>query len=171
MNQTKRGLRLVAAGALTVLGCGLEPDEIDFASMGDSGDESSQGDTATGDGDGDPTDVPCSDLPSDELGLDDNAVSLDDVASTFDGSCGGDGPDALYRFTAPSDGTYTFTLNSGEFDGVLYLVGPSCAPLEEIDCALADVELSLAMSANEVVYVLVDSTAGFGAGTVAIGMM
>ena len=54
---------------------------------------------------------------------------------------------------------------------MLYLVVPSCAPLEEIDCALADVELSLAMSANEVVYILVDSTAGFGAGTVAIGMM
>ena len=122
---------------------GSEQESGDGDPTGDGdGDPTGDGDgDPTGDGDGDPTDVPCSDLPSDELGLDDNAVSLDDVASTFDGSCGGDGPDALYRFTAPSDGTYTFTLNSGEFDGVLYLVGPSCAPLEEIDCALADVEL------------------------------
>ena len=79
----------------------------------------------------------------------------------FAGSCGGvDGPDALFSYAASVDGLHVFTLVEPEFDGVVYLVGDTCMPLDEWTCDPVMVE-SL-MTAGQVVYIIVDSNEPLG---------
>ena len=77
------------------------------------------------------------------------------------GSCGGNGPEHIYTWTAPSTGTFVF--NTGgeddtDFDIVLYLRGSCIA--NEIGCA-ADGRPSLEVEVTEghTYYLIVDSDA------------
>jgi hypothetical protein len=146
-----------------------EPGDGDGdAGTGDGdGDGDGTGDGDPGDGDGD-AGVPCESfepIPVFEL---DNAIDVPDVMSSFQGSCGLPGPDALFSFTATSDATYEFTLDSNAFEGVLYLVGGTCHPLDELACEPEGQAIVRDMLMGEVVYIVVDSDAGPGAATLSI---
>jgi hypothetical protein len=134
----------------------------------DAGDGDGDGDgDATGDGDGD-GDVPCETHEPIDVTETDNAIEIPNVMSSFDGSCGSPGPDAVFRFTATSDASYEFTLSSDAFEGVLYLVGGTCDPLDEIACDLEGQAIIHDMLVGDVVYIIVDSDAGPGAATLSI---
>jgi serine/threonine protein kinase len=103
------------------------------------------------------------------LEVGEHAIDIPDVPSQFEGNCGGAGPDALFSFMAPADGTYEFTLTSVAFEGVLYLVGDECIPLDWIACVPEGEEpLVHQMVQGEVVYIIVDSTADPGPATLTI---
>jgi hypothetical protein len=133
---------------------------------GDPGDGDGEND-GSGDGDGD-ADLPCASLEPIAVVEDDNAIDIPDVASSFEGSCGSPGPEAVFSFTATSDASYGFTLSSDAFEGVLYLVGGSCHPLDELACELEGQAIIHDMLVGEVVYIIVDSDAGPGAATLTI---
>ena len=131
---------------------------------GDPGTGDGDGD-ATGDGDGDTTTngdsgEPCSNYFEEEdvLVLGDNFVTVTDAISVVNGSCGSDGPDAIYAFTAEVAGDYTFSLSSEDFDGALYLVGELCNPVDELACEIQGDDLVYAFGADETVFVVVDAT-------------
>jgi hypothetical protein len=131
---------------------------------GDAGDgDAGDGDGDTGDGDGESCEL------LEPLALEEtlNVLDIPNVMSSFEGTCGGSGPEAVFSFTATSDTTYEFTLASDELDGVLYLV-EGCNPLDEIACEPEGQTISYAMGVGEVVYIIVDSNAGAGAATLTI---
>jgi hypothetical protein len=144
-------------------------DATDTEDMGD-GDpgDGDPGDGDSGDGDGDPG-TECAMFDPMPLEVGEHAIDIPDVPSQFEGNCGGAGPDALFSFMAPADGTYEFTLTSVAFEGVLYLVGDECIPLDWIACVPEGEEpLVHQMVQGEVVYIIVDSTADPGPATLTI---
>ena len=134
---------------------------------GDSGMGDGDGESDSGDGDGD-AETPCVIYDPIVLGVEENAIVIADGMSSFQGSCGAPGPDEIYSFPAPNDGSYEFTLASDAFDGVLYLVGETCIPLEELACEPEGQAITHDMLAGEVVFIVVDSEGGFGAATLTI---
>jgi hypothetical protein len=147
-----------------------DPSTGDGDGDGDGDPSTGDGDPGDGDGDGDgDADMPCELFEPTAVLEADNAIDIPNVMSSFEGSCGSAGPDAVFSFTATSDATYEFTLASNAFEGVLYLVdGTSCDPLEEIACEPEGQAISHAMLVDEVVYIIVDSDAGPGAATLSI---
>jgi hypothetical protein len=150
---------------------------------GDPGDGDGDGDPSTGDGDPGDGDgdaetgdaetgdggVPCEMFEPTAVLEGDNAIEILGVMSSFEGSCGSAGPEAVFSFTATSDASYEFTLvDSVAFDGVLYLVDGICDPLDEIACEPEGQVISHDMLVGEVVYIIVDSDAGPGAATLSI---
>jgi hypothetical protein len=55
------------------------------------------------------------------------------ASSSLIGSCGGDGPEATFLFTAPVDGSYLLKTVDSDFDTVLYVRAASCTG-EELGC-------------------------------------
>jgi hypothetical protein len=133
---------------------------------GGDGDGDGDGESDTGDGDGD-AETLCATYDPIVLGVGENPVEIPDVSS-FEGSCGAPGPDEVFSFPAPSDGSYEFTLASDAFDGVLYLVGENCVPLDEIACKVEGEAIEHDMAEGEVVFIIVDSDADPGTATVTI---
>ncbi|WP_437940436.1 DUF4215 domain-containing protein [Sorangium sp. So ce341] len=129
------------------------------------------GNTTSGDGCSatcvDELDVLCED--ADELVIGENAGSTAAGTSVFEGSCiGWDLPEAIHRFTPPSDGTLTLTL-SAEADLGLYL-RESCADFgSELECADdggrgADETLAIDVTGGEPLFVIVDTYMPIGGG-------
>jgi hypothetical protein len=178
--------------ALSLGGCllvGIEPDEIDVAGTDEQGvDETGENDTQNGttgqadtgdgdgdehdpttdtgegDGDGDPgSDLPCADFDPEPVVDGPNPIEVPVGSNTFSGSCGGlEGPDAIFSYTATSQGLISFALEA-DFDAVFYLVGETCWPLEEWLC---DPELvETLMTVDQTVYIVVDSQAADVGGT------
>lgn len=86
--------------------------------------------------------------------------------------CGTTGPDVFYRFTAPSNGTYTFTLAPADFDGALRRVATcastSCAASADSAGVGGSEQLTLQLARNEVAWLAVDSawvSGGAGGGS------
>ena len=148
-----------------------DPTTGDGDGDGDPSTGDGDGDPSTGDGDGDPTgdgdgdgDGACADLMPAPVYDGPNAIDLaNDAGNAFEASCGGVGPDALYVYVSTVDGTVTFSLDQPSFDGVLYLAGPNCVPLQELDCDPSSVEATLTV--GEAIYVIVDSTQADVGGT------
>jgi hypothetical protein len=134
---------------------------------GDGDPSTGDGDPSTGDGDGDGDDnetgdgdpvrdTPCSDFGPEGLIDGPNPIEVPDAPNTFAGECGGaDGPDAIFSYTATVDGLFSFALSDATFDGVVYLVGDLCVPLDEWVCDAALVETLLTV--DQTVYIIVDS--------------
>jgi hypothetical protein len=170
-----RAILLIGSLGWALGGCvltGIEPDEIDIADgttglTGEAGGDG-DGDASTGDGaddpttsgaegDGDPSaDVPCADFSPVAVVDGDNPIEVVGDVNLFAGSCGGlDGPDAIYRYESTVEGLVTFTLAEPEFDGVIYLAGDQCVPLDEWACDPAVVQTLLTVGQS--VYIIVDS--------------
>jgi hypothetical protein len=156
-------------GDLTTTGMDTSTGDGD---PGGDGDGDGDGDESTGDGDGETgdgdADIPCAGLEAEPLLEGVNDIAVPNVMSSFDASCGAPGPDVLLSFTAPSDAIYRFSLSSPDFEGVIYLAGPTCDPLEELDCQPEGEDIAYPMFMDEVVYVVVDSFVDPGAATVTI---
>jgi hypothetical protein len=85
-------------------------------------------------------------------------------ATELSGSCGGVGDEAVYRFEAPSAGTWAFSTADAatRFDTVLYVNRTCDAGAEELACTDDDLEgttssVAVALAAGEVVFVVVDA--------------
>ena len=133
---------------------------------GDPSTGDGDGDPSTGDGDGDPA-PNCDGFEPLDVAVGDNPVIVLDQASALDPSCGGLGPERVLRFTAPSAGDWQFEATSVDFVPVVVLV-EGCAPLTELACASEPASVIEALGADQVVYVIVDSTQGFGDATLTI---
>jgi hypothetical protein len=131
------------------------------------GDPSGDGD---GDGDGDADPRSCLPFSPVELEEGDNQVEVLDGVSALSSECGGVGPESVYQFTAPAEGTWQFVIEQSEFTEVLALVG-SCAPLQELACSPAPATIEQFLSQGQVVFVIVDSDAGTGTATLTIAML
>lgn len=179
---------------LTLSGCsllGVEPDEIDLAdgttSAMDSGAVTGMSAEAGGDGDGDPggdagteggnddgeaetgmAESGCEALSAGELSEGDNAVTVADGPSLAAGSCGAPGPETIYTYVPSASATVSIALSEAEFEAVVWVSELSCEPLDELGCAPAPEAVELAVSEGVAVYVVVDSLAGTGAGTLSI---
>ncbi|WP_437736430.1 DUF4215 domain-containing protein [Sorangium sp. So ce1335] len=112
-------------------------------------------------------DVLCEDAA--ELVIGENTGSTAAGTSVFEGSCiGWDLPEALHRFTPPSDGTLTLTL-SAEADLGFYL-RESCADSgSELECADGggrgdDETLAIDVTGGEPLFVIVDTYMPIGGG-------
>lgn len=93
-----------------------------------------------------------------ELGTIDIQVDVDhDLVA----SCGADGADAVFEFTAPQAGDYRFSVANFEFSPVLYVVN-ECMPLDEIACEDELGQVDVTLEADQLVYVVVDSAGGTG---------
>ncbi len=167
---------------LTLGGCpllGIEGDEIDIADEGtdsgeddtdtnnDSGTEGSSDDIGTeGSSDGgseDTSGIDCALLVDAVLDLGETEVLLGEADSSLAGSCGGDGPELIFEFTAPASGSYEFELTQTEFKPVLYVL-QACVPIDELDCVAGPGDLTLDLTLDQTVYVVVDSDLGVGVG-------
>jgi hypothetical protein len=131
---------------------------------GDPGDGDGDGDT--GDGDGDL--VPCESLDPIPLEEADNQIIIPDVMSSFEGSCGGSGPEAVFSFTATIDADYDFSIWGDGFDGIIYLVDETCVPLDEIECSTEPQSIVYPMVVGQVVYIIADTDNGPGAAQLTI---
>ncbi|WP_437955486.1 DUF4215 domain-containing protein [Sorangium sp. So ce119] len=112
-------------------------------------------------------DVLCEDAA--ELVIGENTGSTAAGTSVFEGSCiGWDLPEAIHRFTPPSDGTLTLTL-SAEADLGFYL-RESCADSgSELECADGggrgdDETLAIDVTGGEPLFVIVDTYMPIGGG-------
>ncbi|WP_437319623.1 DUF4215 domain-containing protein [Sorangium sp. So ce385] len=112
-------------------------------------------------------DVLCEDAA--ELVIGENMGSTTAGASVFEGTCiGWDLPEAIHRFTPPSDGTLTLTL-SAEADLGFYL-RESCADFgSELECADDgrrgdDETLAIDVTRGEPLFVIVDTYMPIGGG-------
>jgi hypothetical protein len=90
----------------------------------------------------------------------------------FTGSCGGEGNDRAYRFTAPRDGLWVFTIESEDesLDSVLHARSDCAEMASELDCNDDTVpgqtllsQLRFTLSADQTVYIFVDAYGGAGA--------
>lgn len=84
-----------------------------------------------------------------------------DGPGRWNSGCGGDGPEATARFTAPADATYQFTVTDAEFDTVLYLRN-DCADADSATVCNDDADgarsvLPYAMQAGQAVTVVIDA--------------
>ena len=140
----------------------------DPSTTGDGdGDPSTTTSTGDGDGDGDGDDTSCLGFSPIEVFEGDNDVEVFDGVSELAPSCGGTGPETVYRFEAPSAGVWAFTISDPQFVDVLALVS-SCAPLEEFACSPTPAIVQQDLSQGQVVYVIVDSDEGIGTATLNI---
>ncbi|MFO7565660.1 MAG: hypothetical protein R6X02_23660 [Enhygromyxa sp.] len=76
------------------------------------------------------------------------------------GSCGGNGNEGVYLFTAPEVGSYTFTTAGSNYDTVLYIHDGDCLGVElECDDSFDDggEEITLNLATGQTVYVVVDN--------------
>jgi hypothetical protein len=179
----------VALLSLSVVGCaliGVEPDEIDLAmgseseagegetGDGNSGEGAEAGqDEAMGDGDGDPNaEVPCEELGATPLALGPNEVMIPAEASSLEGTCGHDGPERVYSFISEEAGNVQFTLTA-DFDAALYAVDDAiCLPLVELSCVNTPESLTVAVEAQQLVHVVVDSAVpDGGTGTLDVALV
>jgi hypothetical protein len=138
---------------------------------GDQGD-GDPGDGDPGDGDGDGTDsggMDCGLFAPEPLDAGSHMVEIVDGPSLAEGSCGTAGPESVYSYTATADGLVRFELTSSDFDAALYVIG-ACEPLEEIACVTAPDPLLIEqlMTQGLTYYIVVDSFAGAGTGTLEI---
>lgn len=131
-------------------------DDATTTGTGD-GDGDGDQDTGDGDGDGDPTeDLPCADFEPTPLYDGANSIEVLLGSNAFAGSCGGtEGPEAIFSYTATSEGLFSFALSDADFDAVVYLAGEMCVPLDEWACDAALVETLLTV--GQTVHVIVDS--------------
>ena len=139
---------------------------------GDNGDGDGDGDgdgedTGDGDGDGDGDPLDCSGFAPSDLSEGSNQVMVADGVSALASSCGGAGPETVYRFTAPAEGEWLFAIDQSDFTEVLTLVD-SCDPLQELACSAAPAVVQRFLSQGQVVYVVVDSDDGTGSATLEI---
>ena len=120
------------------------------------------GDPGDGDGDGDPTDLlPCTELEPTALSLGPNPIAIPAGPSLVSGSCGHDGPEAVFSFTSEDDVNLELSLTG--FDAALYAVdGEICLPLAELACVNTPMGLSASVSAGQTVYFVVDAVDGNG---------
>lgn len=126
----------------------------------DTGDTDADGTADTGDSGG------CEELfDVVEVQVGQTPVMLLDGDDLVQSSCGGPGPEAAFVFVAPADGDYAFSVESAEFDAIISLGGPGCAPFDELDCAGEAVDVELSLFADEAVYIIIDSLDGLGAAT------
>jgi hypothetical protein len=97
-----------------------------------------------------------------------------DASSALSGSCGGDGPEATFLFTAPVDGTYLFDTSGSDFDTVLYLRAASCTG-EELACnddsEGVTSQVTVDLMAGESIVVVVDSLDTGGDFTLSIALV
>jgi len=114
------------------------------------------GDGEAGDGDGDNDFNSCDNFAPIDLAVGSNEVELFPGDSELISSCGGAGPETVYSFTAPEDGTWAFAIVASEFVEVLTLA-TSCDPLAELMCSDAPALVEHALVQGEVVFVIVDS--------------
>ncbi|WP_437946503.1 DUF4215 domain-containing protein [Sorangium sp. So ce296] len=137
----------------------------------DAIEECDDGNTTSGDGCSSTCvyelDVLCEDAA--ELAIGENTGSTTAGASVFEGSCiGWDLPEAIHRFTPPSDGTLTLTL-SAEADLGFY-VREGCADFgSELGCADDggrgdDETLAIDVAGGEPLFVIVDTYLPIGGG-------
>jgi hypothetical protein len=90
--------------------------------------------------------------------------NLDGAPMQLASSCGGDGPEAVFAWTAPRTAQYSFDTVGSDFDTVLYLIfDAGVCPAPALDCnddttgALA--QLEFALTAGERVFVVLDTYA------------
>lgn len=148
-----------------------EPGDGDGDDAGGDGDgdgDSGDGDPGDGDGDGDGDPVPCNSFDPIPLEEADNQIVIPDVLSSFEGSCGGTGPEALFSFTATIDADYDFSISGDGIEGIIYLVDQSCVPLDEIECSVEPQSIVHPMLAGQVVYIIADTNGGPGAAQLTI---
>jgi hypothetical protein len=87
------------------------------------------------------------------------------ASNALTGSCGGDGPEATFLYTAPTTGAYVLDTGGSEIDTVLYVLDASCAG-QELGCnddfegTLSQVTVNL--TAGQSVVVVVDSIGAGG---------
>lgn len=128
--------------------------------------EPGDGDGAPGDGDGDPTDLlPCTELEPTPLHSGSNLISIPAGPSLLSGSCGHDGPEAVFSFTSEFDIAVDVELSliGSDFDAALYAIdGDICLPLIELACVNTPMGLSASVSAGQTVYFVVDAADGNG---------
>jgi hypothetical protein len=141
---------------------------------GDQGDgDPGDGDPGDGDGDGDGESdtggMDCAPFDPEPLDAGSHMVEVIDGPSLAEGSCGTAGPESVYSYTATVDGLVRFELTSSDFDAALYVIGV-CEPLEEIACVAAPDPLLIEqlMTQGLTYYIVVDSFAGAGTGTLEI---
>ena len=112
---------------------------------------------------GDPAPLDSGDLPVTVEGslLNSSDSFVIDDACGFSSNYGDGGYDNVYQFQAPEDGYYNVTLNPGTEDAVLYVTTSCEAPSSA--CLAGDytfgeaVEVGVALSAGETVFIIVDS--------------
>jgi hypothetical protein len=121
--------------------------------------------TTSGDGDGDPSggDLACDEFDPQPVTDGDNDAVVGDGVSMLMGTCGADGPERVYVYTATADGVVSFALVNATFEGVVYIVGDSCDPLDELACQPAPEPVQVDLGVGDTVYVVVDSF-GIGGG-------
>jgi hypothetical protein len=171
---------LALTAGLGLLAC----SDRDGESEGMTTDANSQSGTTLGDGDGDPNEtleataaeyagpdeIPCADfdpIPA-VVGL--NAVTVGGNSS-LEGSCGGDGPDAIYSFVAQADAEHTFAVTDATFQATLYVVGLTCFPPNELACVSVPEVVTMPMTVGQTVHVVVDSNGAGGTASLEITTM
>jgi hypothetical protein len=125
------------------------------------------GDGGDGDGDGDPGDGDCEEPTPVVAGP--NDVTILGGASLLEGSCGANGPESVYTYTATGDGLVDFEVTSSDVDLAMYLMN-TCDPQDEIVC-VADpdpVFTQQLMTQGQIYYIVLDSFAGGGNATLEI---
>lgn len=178
-----RALAWLPALVLAGIACGIESDEIGYDGADDVGDEG-PGDTALDDEAGEGTDgnteagatdadtgepPNCADLTDQVLEL--GTISIEvDTDDGLVGSCGGDGPEAVFEFTAGTAGDYRFVVTEAAFTPVLYVV-TECEPLDELACDADNGEVTVALEADQVVWLVVDSSEGQGSASLTAEML
>jgi hypothetical protein len=91
--------------------------------------------------------------------------TLDPGPSTLSGSCGGNGPELVFSWTAPADGNFSFDTFGSAFDTVLHVYDADpCGVANELGCnddAMGlQSEVSLGLTQGDQVFIVLDA---FGA--------
>lgn len=101
-----------------------------------------------------------------DLGSSLGAVAMGSTVGASDSlspECDADGADVIYRWTAPSDGQYTFSTAGSSYDTLLGLRSPDCYGWEfacNDDAADQQAEIVTDLAGGEVVIVIVDGYDG-----------
>ncbi len=90
------------------------------------------------------------------------------------GSCGGDGAEITFEWTAPSGGTYTFDTIGTTYDTVLYVLDGTCGGTE-LGCnddgtSGLTSEVTVTLTAGQTVIVVVDAYAEYEAGAAVLNI-
>lgn len=136
------------------------------------GDGDGDGDGEPGDGDGDDPDGgdgdgdgdhSCDPFAPQELVAGPNMVSIGDDPSQLMGSCGANGPEGVFFYTATADALVQFAVTSSDMDVAMYIV-EECEPIEEIAC-VADPDpllIEQLMTNGQTYHIVLDSLAAGG---------